>query len=343
MKSPLLTVLMPVYNSEKHLIEAVKSILNQTYTDFTFLIIDDGSTDQTYSIIKSFDDPRIIYHQNDENKGITYTLNKGIEMCNTEYIARMDADDISYPHRLEKQMKVILQNPDYAMVSCWAREVNESGEEIGTQVFKNDYLHYNLNFECWLYHPTVIYKKEAVVALGNYRKPYSEDFDLFWRISRQFPVFNIDEVLLDYRISETSLCKVTKKNDYDVYNSENVLRNLRYYMGEDFSLPSVYFEALRHNFDEILNLKRVDDFLQLFMYLDQINRQIIKKEAHRKDLSKIKEAMKWKREYMIEFLGRNLPVSTAVLFLIKSGRLDWLLRLTSDFVKIRLFKENGKQ
>jgi glycosyltransferase involved in cell wall biosynthesis len=294
MKS-LITVLMPVYNSEKYLEAAIESILQQTYADFEFLIIDDGSTDNTQEIVLSYDEPRIQYLKNDFNRGITYTLNKGIDISRTKYIARMDADDISYPKRFEKQMEVMDLYPECAMVSCWAREINDNGEEIGTQVFRNLYLYYNLTFECWVYHPTVIYKKEAVEAIGKYQKKFSEDFDLFWRISRHYPIFNIDEVLLDYRISDSSLCKVLKKNDYDIYNRENVWRNLKYYMGEDFILPPSIFEALRHNFTGIMELSKVDDIIHLFRILDQINHQITNKEACHKDISCIKEAMWWKK------------------------------------------------
>ncbi len=103
MDKPHLTVLMPVYNAEKFLGEAIESILNQTFTDFEFLIIDDGSTDSTIKIIESYTDSRIRLFKNQENLGISATLNKGIEMASTELIARMDADDISYSSRIQKQ------------------------------------------------------------------------------------------------------------------------------------------------------------------------------------------------------------------------------------------------
>ena len=94
---------MPVFNGEKYLREAIDSILNQTLTDFEFLIIDDGSRDNCVQIISSYSDPRIKFVRNDTNLGISKTLNRGIEMASAEYIARMDADDISYPTRLQKQ------------------------------------------------------------------------------------------------------------------------------------------------------------------------------------------------------------------------------------------------
>src|SRR5690242_19294735 len=97
MQNPLVTVLMPVYNAEKYLAEAIDSILQQTLTNFEFIIIDDGSSDRSISIIQSYNDPRIRFIRNEQNMGISKTLNRGIEMAAAELIARMDADDISYP------------------------------------------------------------------------------------------------------------------------------------------------------------------------------------------------------------------------------------------------------
>ena len=106
---------MPVYNGEKYLQEAIESILNQTFKDFEFIIINDGSTDKTLEIIKSFTDPRIKLITQ-ENRGIIYSLNKGITESRGKYIARMDADDISLPERLEKEYRFLEQNPNYGIV-----------------------------------------------------------------------------------------------------------------------------------------------------------------------------------------------------------------------------------
>ena len=113
---PLITVLMPVYNGEKYLQQAIESILKQTFTDFEFLIINDGSTDNSENIILSYDDSRIRYIKNEENLRLIRTLNKGIELAKGKYIARMDCDDISLPYRFEKQLKEFQNNPHLDMV-----------------------------------------------------------------------------------------------------------------------------------------------------------------------------------------------------------------------------------
>ena len=104
---PKLTVLMPVYNSAKYLRQAIDSILTQTFSDFEFLVFDDGSTDKSLEIISSYQDSRIHVFQSDKNYGHVFHLNRGLEMANGEYIARMDADDISHHERLEYQVKFL--------------------------------------------------------------------------------------------------------------------------------------------------------------------------------------------------------------------------------------------
>src|SRR4051812_24164992 len=103
MSSPAITILLPVYNCREYLHEAIISLLSQTFTDFELLILNDGSTDDTEKVIQSFSDNRVVYIKNESNKGLIYTLNKGVTLAKGKYIARMDADDISLPKRLQKQ------------------------------------------------------------------------------------------------------------------------------------------------------------------------------------------------------------------------------------------------
>src|SRR6476469_4762791 len=181
---PLITVLMPVYNAERFLREAIDSILQQTLSYFEFLIIDDGSTDNSVAIIKSYGDARISFIQNEKNLGISATLNRGLELASCELIARMDADDISYPERLQKQYDFFETNKDVALLSTWAREVSETGELVYTARWRPPFFYYNLTFECWIYHPTVMYRRSAVLDVGAYSPPYSEDYALWWYLSR---------------------------------------------------------------------------------------------------------------------------------------------------------------
>jgi glycosyltransferase involved in cell wall biosynthesis len=162
MSNPKLTVLMPVYNAASYLHEAIDSILQQTFRDFEFLIIDDGSTDQSIAIVQSYKDPRIRFVRNETNAGIAATLNRGIELASCELIARMDADDISYPDRLQKQYDYMMHDSACALLSTWCRVVTAAGKHVRLERYTSRFFYYNLTFECWIYHPTVMFRKAAV-------------------------------------------------------------------------------------------------------------------------------------------------------------------------------------
>ncbi len=267
---PVITVLMPVYNAEKFLKEAIESILNQTFSDFEFLIIDDGSVDNSAKIIRSYSDSRIRYIQNEKNQGISFTLNKGIELASSEYIARMDADDISYPARLEKQYQYFRDNPDCTLVSSWIRGINAAGEAGYVDKLNPAFYFYNLIFTCWIYHPTVMYKREIVKKVGMYRSMYSEDFDLWWRISRNYPFYTLPEVLLDYRATETSLWRETKKMEYSIAEHDLIKRNINYYTNGSLKLDHQDIEFFKHNLQPLVSLKSRHAIIESFKKLDYI-------------------------------------------------------------------------
>ena len=149
---PLITVLMPVFNADKYLNIAIDSILSQTFSNFEFLIIDDGSTDKSVEIIQAYTDSRIRFIQNVSNQGISATLNKGISLSTTELIARMDADDICYPERLENQYNFFMADPECALLSTSVREISKDGIPLRINNYTKEYYYYNLTFICWIYH-----------------------------------------------------------------------------------------------------------------------------------------------------------------------------------------------
>ena len=157
---PKVTVLMPVYNGEKYLEEAIDSVLAQTLPDFEFLIIDDGSTDKTPQILKSYTDTRLrLFHQN--NRGLTRSLNKGIQFSGGEYVARMDADDIALPERLEKQVKFLDEHPEIGVVGSFHCEVSASLQKSIVKKFptEDSAIRKTLIKENPFSHPTVIMRK----------------------------------------------------------------------------------------------------------------------------------------------------------------------------------------
>ncbi len=205
--SPKVTVLMAVYNGEKYLADAISSILKQTFTDIEFLIINDGSTDKSSSIINSFNDGRINLVNNEKNLGLISSLNIGIRLAKGEYIARMDCDDISVPERLDKQVKFLDTNPNVSVVAARVRLMNADGEETGnwdSDIYANssNEIYDTLPKENCIAHPSVVMRKSlAEKYLYRSGQKNVEDWDLWLRMSADgLRIEKINEVLLKYRI-----------------------------------------------------------------------------------------------------------------------------------------------
>jgi glycosyltransferase involved in cell wall biosynthesis len=333
MVNPRITVLMPVYNAECFLEEAIASILSQTFEDFEFVIIDDGSSDASASIIRSFGDHRIRFFQNEENQGISSTLNKGIDLASCDLIARMDADDVSDRFRLQKQYAYMRDHPACGLLSAWARVVTPENRFVRMERYRSKHYYYNLTFECWIYHPTVMFRRRAVVSVGKYSMPYSEDYDLFWKLSRKFEIGNLAEPLVTYRLSPASLNLVLRKKEYEIANEQNVLRNIRYYMGDHFFISRECLECLRHNFHPIVTKNSIANVLGALALLAGITEKILHEENPNRDQESIMEAYHFKREFIITQLANRMPVMKKLLLVLRTG--EWLLgySLFMRFVK----------
>jgi glycosyltransferase involved in cell wall biosynthesis len=319
MSLPLVTVLMPMYNAERHLHEAIDSILHQTLTDFEFLIIDDASTDKSIEIINSYTDSRIRLIRNEKNLGISATLNKGIEIASTELIARMDADDISYPTRLQKQYDFFQSNPDFALLSTSTRVVSPDNKPIRIDKFDSEYYYYNLNFICWMYHSTIMYKRSVVIDVGKYAVPYSEDFDLFWQISRKYKIYNLREVLLDYRESDESLSTNTKREEYENSQHKQVLRNIHYYTGSNYHLTYDEIECFRHDFIPLLEQNNCEAIIICVKKLDFISNCISKAVNVNNNPTAVQEAAYYKKEFILNYFYSNLPWFKSKWLIIRTG------------------------
>lgn len=215
-ENPKVTVLMPVYNGEKYLREAIESILNQTYKDFEFLIINDGSTDGTVEIIESYDDSRIRLVHNEKNLKLVATLNKGLQLASGEFIARMDGDDISLPERLEKQVAFMDANPVVGICGTWVKTIGDIQGNVWMHPTDADIVRCRLLFESVLAHPSVMMRLSLLnkfrLRYSNDYPPHGEDFHLWQQASERFPVVNIGEVLVLYRVTKNSLSRSNTNN-----------------------------------------------------------------------------------------------------------------------------------
>ncbi|MGV3216514.1 glycosyltransferase family 2 protein [Clostridium perfringens] len=216
----IVSVVMSVYNGEKYLKESIESILNQTYKNFEFIIINDGSSDGSERIINEYrkKDSRIKIINNIKNKGLIYSLNKGIEESSGKYIARMDADDIALTNRLEKQVEFMESNPELVM----------SGTEAyffidGLKLIKRKYnaiidenkIKATLIFSSCFVHPTVIMRRDILIDNNlRYKEEYkhAEDYGLWCEISSKYKVSNLEEPLLKYRVVKNSITRQANKD-----------------------------------------------------------------------------------------------------------------------------------
>jgi hypothetical protein len=307
-------------------------MLQQTLSKFELIIIDDCSTDSSNAIVRSYNDPRIRLYRNDENKGISYSLNKGIELATTDWIVRMDSDDISYPNRLERQFDFIQKNKDGALYSCGVRVVDEEGRPLRTDRFDSSHYFYNLNFLCIIYHPTVIMRKDALLEVGGYTVPYAEDFELFWQLSRKHKIYHQDQVLLDYRQTGQSLHQVVRKKEYLDAQLEQLLRNIRAVTHRQLQVPESHLHCLQHYFEPIEQEGNVQSIAACLRTLDQVSAGIARQPNPNNDPATTLEAAAKKRRFILEHFMRNLPLLKATTLLVLLGEWSYLFnRLASRF------------
>lgn len=204
--TPLISVVIPVYNGNGFLTAAIDSILNQTYTNIEVIAIDDGSTDNSYEILKNLaqKDNRLRIYRNKKNLNISRTLNKGIKLAKGQYIARMDADDIALPNRFEQQMKFLKNHPQVVILGGQCKTIDTTGKLIGKKLFPitDKQIREALYTTNPIQHPTAIINKAILprnFSWYNPELPPAEDYDLFFRLGQFGKYHNLPVFLLKYR------------------------------------------------------------------------------------------------------------------------------------------------
>jgi glycosyltransferase involved in cell wall biosynthesis len=203
--NPLISVIMPVYNAEKYVKEAIESILNQTFPDWELIIIDDCSTDNSIEIIQSFQDERIILLKNEINLGVSKAPNKGIRIALGKYVTKMDADDISLPTRFKKQVEFLEKHPDYVL--C-ASNVQMFGTKQDFFVLptEDQQLKIALLYQNPFVHSSVLIRsKNCKKYLYNEIFPFAEDYELWINLKEEGKFASIPEILTKYRIHQNNL------------------------------------------------------------------------------------------------------------------------------------------
>lgn len=269
---PKVSVLMPVYNvKEEYLRESIESILNQTYSDFEFIILDDCSADDIESVVNSYNDKRIKFFRNKQNLGIAKSRNKLMEHAQGEYAALMDNDDISLPERLEKQVQFLDINPEISIVSA-AYETFPK-KTIIKQPLNPGYL--DLYKGCIITHPLAMFRLDDMKKFNlQYDDSFvcSQDYELWSRAIRYLKIANLPEVLLKYRVLEES---VTHQKAALAFEEDTKIRQkmLEFLSGDEEiqnKIKSKYFPILtpkKNSFlQNIFSIRNIEQYKVLTLF-----------------------------------------------------------------------------
>ena len=273
---PLVTVLMSVHNNEKVVDRAVRSILDQSYTDFEFLIINDASTDNTPGILRSYQDERLRIINNEKNLGLTRSLNLGLEEAKGKYIARIDADDFSFPDRLEKQVDFLRRNPEFILLGTSFNIVDSNNQTVKELIFDTspEKLYYDLFFQNMIAHSSAIFKLSEVLKTGGYDEDYiyAQDYALWLKLADRGKIWVLPEVLTLWCDDPENISTIKNKEQRSA--SETIFKKSLAGLKVESSI--IIDSAYLHNFydEEFVNIARGKIF-PIFKTLLLINKKII--------------------------------------------------------------------
>ncbi len=299
--SALVSVIIPAYNVERYMAACIQSMLDQTYTNQEILIVNDAATDSTVRIIQGFTDPRIRIIHNETNLGLAASVNKAIQQAKGLYIARMDADDVAHPHRLQKQVNFLEHHADVSIVGTAMKSIGYSNylhEFPETHEACKAQLLFNVCFG----HPSVLMRKSIFDNPENlYRedlRQYSEEYELWCRLVDKVKFANLSEALLDYRTFEPA-----EKNDAEQKRKTN-----SFIIRKNF-IAAQWGEQTEQDYqyhDNISNLHKAKDLHELNTWLDWLGRCIQLNNKHRTFEPKALQAELSKRSFELRYWNKQL-------------------------------------
>lgn len=285
---PKVTVVLPVYNGERYLREAIDSVLAQTYRDFELWVVNDGSTDSTADIVDSYLDPRVRRIDNPHNMGLVATLNRTFAMVESPFIARMDDDDLWHEKKLELQIALLESRPD---IGVCGTSIHKFGDINSTFVFpeESDALKVGLLFYCMMSHPSVVYRRNMLEETGlTYQQDYfpTEDYKMWIDVLKHSKIYNLQQPLVEYRQHESQICRKRKEEQTKL---ERKLRE------EQLRLiyPNPFQNELDFHLDRFTTLRPVSDMeVKQFLWWEKklceenkrhgyVNPRVMRSELHR--------------------------------------------------------------
>jgi len=268
MNNPIISVVLSTYNDEKYIEESIQSILGQTFQNFEFIIINDGSCDNTESIIKQFKDERIIYIKNEKNLGLPTSLNIGLHIARGKYIARMDADDISLPKRFQVQLRFMERNQDIAVCGCFYKRIGQAHEVYRTET-KAEMNKIKMIKGPTVPHPGFFIRKSFIdqyTLRYNTRYRATQDYEFLMHVIKYGEITNVGEILLLRREHKGQISH-SKKSMQD-RNADNVRVNMLRYAGINLSKN----QRKRYLHNLLSNKLNLSEFINLsIMYVRIIN------------------------------------------------------------------------
>ncbi len=247
---PKVTIILPVYNSALYVEAAIKSVLGQTFRNFEFLIIDDGSSDESVELIKKFTDERIRLVENGKNLGLIATLNKGLQEAKGDLIARIDADDEWLgAEKLEKQVTYLETNSDCVLVGTWGKALDENNHLLFdmTPASEDSKIRSRILIKNSFLHPSVVFRKNAATSSLGFRNDelFVEDYGLWMRLGKIGKFHNIPEFLIYYRIHQKGV--TNQNNRRQVANSIDLIKKHK----KDY--PNYWIANIKWNLRRFLN------------------------------------------------------------------------------------------
>lgn len=213
-KRPRISVLMTIYNAQPYLQAAIESLISQSFHDWELIAVENGSKDNSFEVLSSFADERIITHKFDENIGRTPALQYAFENAKGEYIAVLDADDLADPDRFASQVAFLDGKPEVAVVATWAYYIDSNGKQIGefTPAANQDGLADSLGWSNPIAHSSAMYRREAAAEIGGYSGKYvwAQDYALFIALASKYRIAMLDHFLCSIRIQETNMTRSPK-------------------------------------------------------------------------------------------------------------------------------------
>lgn len=334
---PMVTVLMPVFNGERFLSEAVDSILNQTFADFEFIIIDDGSTDGTARILDSYTDRRIVRVCKPQNEGIVAALNHGLDMARGEFIARQDADDVSAQERLERQVARFRKSPELVVLGTAFRMVDRQGLERRVHVHPatDPAIRWQMLHRTGFCHPSVMMRADVLRRHGlRYDGGWlhAEDYEFWGRLLEHGRGANLDQVLVSYRLHGE---QVSERN-----HEEQIRRSVAIAAGNirrlGVSLPENVVAGLQRWFDAWPTRLRPEDLRtckDLLRVLRRFGKQSVVPAQYfsglrRANVERILNSLAggvWRQTWVVGLMPRLLILEPTLVVNDLVRRLNWKL------------------